>query len=79
MQTQNSRIGNLASGLFAMILLWPYLAEAQQQAKIRRIGIVRGDANAPAPSIEIFRQSLQELGYVEDKNIQFEYRYTEGK
>ena len=53
-------------------------APAQQQTKIRRIGIVRGDANAPAPSVEIFRQSLRELGYVEGENILIEYRYTEG-
>ena len=46
--------------------------------KIPRIGIVRGDPNAPNPSIKIFRQALQDLGYVEGKNILFEYRYTEG-
>ena len=49
-----------------------------QRGKIPRIGIVRGDRNAPAPSIKIFQQALQDLGYVEGKNIQFEYRYTEG-
>ena len=53
-------------------------AQAQQPAKIPRIGIVRGDANAPAPNIQIFRQALQDLGYIEGKNILFEYRYTEG-
>jgi len=68
----------LCCALCAVLFALSFPAPAQQQTKIRRIGIVRGDANAPAPSIEIFRQSLQELGYVEDKNIQFEYRYTEG-
>jgi putative ABC transport system substrate-binding protein len=53
-------------------------AEAQQSTRIPRIGIIRGDANAIASSIRIFRQALQELGYVEGKNILFEYRYTEG-
>src|SRR5438552_6665888 len=54
-------------------------AQAQQPAvKIPLVGIVRGDRNAPAPSIKIFQQALQDLGYVEGKNIQFEYRYTEG-
>jgi ABC-type uncharacterized transport system substrate-binding protein len=54
------------------------IAEAQETKKVPRIGIVRGDPNAPAPSIKVFRQALQDLGYVEGKNILFEYRYTEG-
>ena len=55
-------------------------AAAQQSAKVPRIGIVSGagNRNEPGSSIKIFRQALQELGYVEGKNILFEYRYTEG-
>ncbi|HEX2932843.1 MAG TPA: ABC transporter substrate-binding protein, partial [Candidatus Binatia bacterium] len=64
--------------LCAMLVALCASVQAQQQAKIPRIGIVRGDANAPAPSIKVFRQELQDLGYVEGKNIQFDYRYTEG-
>ena len=54
------------------------MSRRNSRRKVPRIGIVRGDANAPAPSIEIFQQGLQDLGYVEGKNILFEYRYTEG-
>src|SRR5215467_10495160 len=69
----------LAYVLPALILATIHLAEAQQPAKkIFRIGIVRGDLNAPSPNIKIFRQALQDLGYVEGKNILFEYRNTEG-
>ena len=55
-------------------------AEAQQPAKVPRIGFLA----APFPSsytarIEAFRQGLRELGYVEGKNIVIEYRYAEGK
>ena len=65
----------LCATLFAL----SFPAQAQQPAvNLPRIAIVRGDRNAPAPSIKIFQQALQELGYVEGKNIQFEYRYTEG-
>jgi len=52
--------------------------EAQQPAKIPRIGIVSGNRNEPGSSIKIFRQALQDLGYVEGKSILFEYRYNEG-
>ena len=64
--------------LIGLTLASVNFAEAQQPTKIPRIGIVRGDPNALAPSIEIFRQALQDFGYVEGKNILFEFRYTEG-
>lgn len=55
--------------------------EAQQPAKIPRIGFVSGigDTNNPGPRVEAFRQGMRELGYVDGKNIQVEYRYIEGK
>jgi putative ABC transport system substrate-binding protein len=57
------------------------LAEAQQPAKVPRIGFVTpiGDPNTPGPQIEAFRQGLRDLDYIEGKNIVVEYRYTEGK
>jgi putative ABC transport system substrate-binding protein len=56
------------------------IAQAQQPAKIPRIGFL-GAASASANSarIEAFRQGLRELGYVEGKNIVVEYRYADGK
>ena len=52
-------------------------AEAQQPAKIPRIGFVA--ANRPdTPSIVEFRLGLRDLGYIEGKNILIEYRSVEG-
>jgi putative ABC transport system substrate-binding protein len=51
--------------------------QAQQPANIRRMGIVTGTAKDPK-STKIFRQALQDLGYVEGKTILFEHRFTEG-
>ena len=56
------------------------LAEAQQPAKIPRIGILLpSSASSQSARVEAFRQRLRERGYVEGKNIFIEYRYAEGK
>ena len=56
-------------------------AQAQQPAKIPRIGFVTsaGDQNNPGPRGQAFQRGLRELGYVEGKNILVEYRYIEGR
>ena len=80
MQTQKSRIGNLAIALLATLLPWSHLAEAQQPEKTARIGLLGGmSASTFAERMEVFRRQLRELGYVEGKNIVFEERWAEGK
>ena len=58
--------------IFASVLF----AEAQQPGKVPRIGYL-ADAGSSPP--QAFLQGLRDLGYVEGKNIAFEYRTTEGK
>jgi putative ABC transport system substrate-binding protein len=54
----------------------PLTARAQQAGrKIVTIGIL---AMEPWPPIDTFRQTLDDLGYIEGKNIRFEYRYVKG-
>jgi hypothetical protein len=56
------------------------LAQAQQPAKIPRIGVlVTNSPSTIAARIDAFRQGLRELGYVEGKNIVIEFRSAEGK
>jgi putative ABC transport system substrate-binding protein len=52
---------------------WPLAARAQQPAKIPRIGIID-----EAPMWNAFREGLRDLGYVEGRNIAFDYRYANG-
>ncbi len=65
-------IGTVACGLLAA----PLAAEAQPAGKGVTIGILAIEA---WPPIDSFRQRLRELGYIEDKNVRFEYRYAEGR
>ncbi len=69
------------SVLATLILGWVNLAEAQQaKKKVPRIGFLySGSLSDVARSLDACRQGLLELGYVEGKNISFEYRYAEGK
>ena len=63
-----------------MLLALSFPAEAQQPARIPRIGIlIPTSASFISARLEAFRQRLRELGYVEGKNIVIEYRYAEGK
>jgi putative ABC transport system substrate-binding protein len=64
----------------AMLLGVALTAEAQQTARIFRIGIlISASASFFSAQVEAFRQRLREHGYVEGKNIFIEYRYAEGK
>ena len=66
--------------LIAVVLLAVAIAEAQQPAKVARIGWVTfSSASSQSPGAEPFRREFRALGYVEGKNVAFEYRYAEGK
>jgi putative ABC transport system substrate-binding protein len=64
-------------GLVGGAAAWPLTASAQQvRGKIVTIGIL---AIEPWPPIDTFRQALDDLGYIEGKNVRFEYRYAKGR
>ena len=66
----------IAAGLF---LAAPLAAEAQQSAKVARIGNV-GANLADVPHLqEAFLQGLRDRGYVEGRNVVIEFRSAEGK
>ena len=67
--------------LCSLLLASSSAVEAQQPAKIPRIGFVttEGDRQTSGPQLEGFRQGLRDHGYIEGKNILLELRYPEGK
>jgi len=70
-------------GKFLIVLAIFFLAtvsfaQAQKQAAIPRIGILRAGGPPSDGSPDGFVQQLRNLGYVEGKNILIEIRYAEG-
>ena len=61
------------------LVIAPFAAEAQQAAKVARIGYL-GTNRATAPGmVDAFLQGLRDLGYVEGRNLVIQYRDAEGK
>jgi putative tryptophan/tyrosine transport system substrate-binding protein len=59
--------------------VWPLAARAQQPQGRPLIGVLSPiSAALAARNMEALRQGLRELGYVEGRNIGFEFRYAEG-
>jgi putative ABC transport system substrate-binding protein len=58
---------------------WPLTARAQQPERMRRIGVLMGypenDLEGPA-FFAAFREGLEKLGWVEDRNIRFDTRWV---
>ncbi len=61
----------------AMLFALCSFVEAQQ-ARVYRIGFLRG-APPLESHLEMFRQSLKDLGYIEGKNTTIEFRWAAGK
>jgi len=66
--------------LTASILISFLRVEAQQPAKVSRIGYLSNtDPASESARVEGIRLALSERGYKEGQNISIEYRYAEGK
>ena len=62
-----------------LLLATAVAAEAQQAAKVYRVGFVSASQGSPDPQFDAFRQGLRELGYAEGKNVVVEARFAEGR
>jgi putative ABC transport system substrate-binding protein len=60
---------------------WPLVARAQQPERMKRIGVLTGGAeNDPVAQalIAAFRQGLQQLGWIEGRNVRIDTRWAAG-
>ena len=70
----------LLSILAVVLTLCEARTEAQQPGKTFRIGFLDSSTSSgSAVLLEAFRQELSKLGWIEGKNIAFEYRFAEQK
>src|SRR4029079_8376698 len=67
--------------VIAVSAAWPFGARAQPVGKKYTIGILSaGNEHAVNPAVNTaFSEALQELGWVEGKNVVFAYRYAENR
>jgi len=66
-------IGAIAGGLFVA----PLAAEAQQQSKVWRIGLLSPLSRSETDRRNAFRQGMREIGYVDGRDFVIEGRFAE--
>ena len=67
-------------GFGSNLFLAPLAADAQEAAKIPRIGFLAAPSRSDrAPMRDPFVQGLRELGWVEGKDVAIEYRFADGR
>jgi putative ABC transport system substrate-binding protein len=57
---------------------WSVAARAQQAGKVWRIGSLSPASFGQNDNLKVFMQALNDLGYIDGKNIQFERRVADG-
>src|SRR5215207_4978654 len=76
--SRHTRRREVLAGLGAAAA-WPLSARAQHAGRTFRIGVVEPiSAELNAANLAAFRQGLQDLGYVEGRNLVLEYRSADG-
>ena len=61
---------------------WPFDARTQQRDRVKRLGVLWGLAendNVYEPYLSAFKQRLQDLGWIDGRNIRVEYWFTGGR
>src|SRR5215831_21399158 len=59
------------------VVAWPLAARAQQAGKIHKVGYL--SPSLPSVYSPLLFDNLRELGWIEGKNVTFEYRFAENR
>jgi putative ABC transport system substrate-binding protein len=66
--------------LCALLFALSFPAHAQEPKKVPLIGYLgSGSAHSGKDNLEVFKQGLRDLGYIEGKNVAIEPRFADGK
>ena len=72
---------DFTKGIVGSVAAWPLAALAQQGEPMRRIGVLMSQA-ADDPLLrgraKAFQQGLQQLGWIDGRNVRIDYRWTAG-
>jgi putative tryptophan/tyrosine transport system substrate-binding protein len=63
------------------VAAWPLVTRAQQLNRMGRIGVLIPFSETDAETqalVAAFKQRFQELGWIDGRNVRFDYRYTDG-
>ena len=58
---------------------WPFATRAQQSERMRRVGVLLGIVESDPETnarLKAFRLGMRDLGWIEGRNIQIEYRFA---
>jgi putative tryptophan/tyrosine transport system substrate-binding protein len=58
---------------------WPLSAQAQQQTRIYTIGVLTLNSPNPELLLEVLREGLRDVGYVEGRNLRLQIRSAAGR
>jgi len=67
--------GATVTGLAA----WPVATEAQQSKPILIAILLAASAASASSQLDAFRDAMRQLGYIEGRNVRFEYRFADGE
>src|SRR6516162_4028843 len=65
--------------LLGSAAVWPLAARAQQDGRVRRVGILSGgteDDQVTRASLTALREELAKLGWIEGRNLRIDLRFT---
>jgi putative ABC transport system substrate-binding protein len=71
----------LLAALGSAAAAWPLAARAQQPERMRRMGVLLNFAESDLEAqsmVEALHQTLQELGWVEGRNLRIDHRWAAG-
>jgi putative ABC transport system substrate-binding protein len=63
------------------VVVWPLSAYAQQTERMRRIGVLSGSAEDDQDTkihLAVFVKELQQLGWIDGRNVRIDYRFVAG-